>query len=156
MGVLKTAIAQEMDAKVKWTNFVEELIKDVATKTVGYAAGQIANIYIREAWWDRLLEMVRNSPSLDALERYEPYLKKDHADELAILYAEAVLKYVREIAGRQHYKTAARYLRRIKKLGIPAKGQRDCGNTSCRVSTAASLTGRAGFGVTWQLLKFGT
>jgi hypothetical protein len=105
----------------KWTNFVEELIKDVETKTVGYAAGQIANIYIREAWWDRLLELVRNSPSLNALERYEPYLKKDHADELAILYADAVLKYAKENTGRQHYKTAARYLRRIKKLGSPQK-----------------------------------
>jgi hypothetical protein len=105
----------------KWTTFVEEIIKDIATKTVGYAASQIANIYIREAWWDRLLTMVKNSPSLNALERYEPHLKKDHADELAILYADSVLKYVKENTGRQHYKTAARYLRRIKKLGSPQK-----------------------------------
>jgi uncharacterized Zn finger protein len=48
-------------------------------------------------------------------------VKQDHADELALLCADAVLKYVKENTGRQHYKTAARYLRRIKKLGSPQK-----------------------------------
>ena len=105
----------------KWVNWVAELIKDVATKSWGYPTGRIAEIYVREGWYDRLLEMVKKSPSLESLERYEKYLKKDYTDELAILYADAVIRYVRENIGRQHYKTAAKYLRRIKKLGSPEK-----------------------------------
>lgn len=114
--LMKQHVAQD-----KWTNFVEKLIGDVATKPLGYPAARIAEIYIREGWYDRLLEMVKTSPSLDALERYEKYLKKDYADELAIFYADAVLRYVRDNTGRQHYKTAAKFLRRIKKLGFPDK-----------------------------------
>ena len=105
----------------EWTDFVEGLIKDVDRKGRGYPAGRIADVYVREGWYARLLELIRDSPSLKELERYEPHLKKDYANDLAILYADAVVKYVRENIGRQHYKTAAKYLRRIKKLGAPEK-----------------------------------
>jgi hypothetical protein len=115
-GLMKQHVAPD-----RWANFVEELIGDVAAKSWGYPAGRIAEIYVREGWYDRLLEMLKTSPSLESLERYEKYLKRDYADELAMLYADAVIKFVRDNTGRQYYKTAAKYLRRIKKLGSPEK-----------------------------------
>ncbi len=105
----------------QWKNFVEGLVEDLSTKSRWYAAGEVANIYVREGWHDRLLEIVKSSPSLGSLERYEKHLKKEYADELAKLYADAVIRYVRENTGRQKYKTAAKYLRRIKKLGSTEK-----------------------------------
>lgn len=108
----------------EWTNFVEMLIVDVANKARGYPAGIIAEIYVREAWWDRLMEMIKTSPSLASLEKYETYLKKDYSNELAGLYADAVIGFVSNSTGRQDYKTAARYIRRIKKLGATEKAAR--------------------------------
>lgn len=104
-----------------WPILVEELIEDVQTKSRGYPAGRIAEIYVREGWHRRLLDLVKTAPSLESIERHEKHLKKYYADELASLYADAVAKYVRENTGRQHYKTAAKYLRRITKLGFPKK-----------------------------------
>lgn len=104
-----------------WPIFVEELIEDVRTKSWGYRTGRIAEIYVREGWHDRLLELIRTDPSLESIERYERHLKKDYANDLAMLYADAVAKYARENTVRQHYKTAVRYLTRIAKLGFPKK-----------------------------------
>lgn len=103
----------------KWPILVNELIEDIRTKSRGYPAGRIAEIYVREGLHDRLLELIRTDPSLESIERHERHLKKDYANDLAMLYADAVAKYVRENTGRPHYKTAAKFIRRIKELGAP-------------------------------------
>ncbi len=107
----------------KWADFLEGLIRDVSARSRWGATGQIANIYIAEKWWPRLLELVKESPTLQTLETYEQYLKKDFADDLAAMYADAVLKFAKDNVGRPHYKTACKYIRRIKKLGAPQKAE---------------------------------
>ena len=101
----------------EWVNFVEELIRDIAAGGIWKETTQIAEIYVRELWWDRLLDAVKRSPDFQTLERFEPYLKKEYADDLAALYTQSVSEYLKTSTGRPHYKTACRYIRRIKKLG---------------------------------------
>lgn len=73
------------------------------------AEGLLPTGLIRDRF-GRLFELVKNSPSLNELERYEPYLKKDYASEIALLYGEAIIRYAIKNVGRQHYQTIARYL----------------------------------------------
>lgn len=105
--------------KNEWQNFVEGLIDDLGKKDRWSSVHRIANIYIDETMWDRLFDLVKESPSIYNLETYEKYLKKDYADELANMYAIAVVEYLDQNVGRKHYQKACRYLRRIKKLGSP-------------------------------------
>lgn len=100
----------------KWVDFVEELIRDLSASN-RWAEAQIAEIYIKETWWDRLFKLVEKSPTLYSLDAHEKYLRKDYANELAGMYAGAVLEYLEENVGRNHYQKACRYLRRIRKLG---------------------------------------
>lgn len=107
----------------KWADFAEELIRDISTRKRWGGIAQTANIYITEKWWPRLLELVKKSPTLQTLETYEQYLKKDFAGDLAAMYADAVIEYAKVNMGRQHYKNVCKYLRRIKKLGAPQKAE---------------------------------
>lgn len=101
----------------KWTAFAEDMIKDILLKKPWPDSNLIAGIYIREQRWDRLLKLVQKNSSLNYIEYYEKYLSKDYADELALLYGEAIVSYMKNKTGRNHYQTACKYLRRMIKLG---------------------------------------
>ena len=73
--------------------------------------------YIKEQWWDRLFLMLKQNLSMENIEENEQYLSKDYSSELIELYSERIINYVEKYIGRNHYQTACRYLRRMKKLG---------------------------------------
>lgn len=108
----------------KWNDFADDLIQQIQAKNGWAHVEQIANIYIREQWWNRLMQLVMQHPSLHYIELYEKQLVKDYAPELAELYAHAIADYLKNSTGRNHYQHACRYLRRMKKLGASEKVNR--------------------------------
>lgn len=100
-----------------WHSFLEEIIKEVTPKSRWTYTALIRNIYIKEEWWDRLFIMLKQNLSLENIQENEQYLAKDYRSELIELYSERIGDYVEKHIGRNHYQTACRYLRRMKKLG---------------------------------------
>ncbi len=100
-----------------WYSFLEELIKELTSKNRWTYTELIRNIYIKEEWWDRLFQMLKQNLSLENIQQNEQYLAKDFSSELIELYSERITNYVEKYVGRNHYQTACRYLRRMKKLG---------------------------------------
>jgi hypothetical protein len=110
--VLKTHIEPE-----HWSAYLEMLIVDISGKNRWHSDGLVADIFIREAMWSRLLELVRQSPMLERFAQYESYLSKHYPTELIELYAKGVVDYLQNNMGRNHYQVACRFLRRMNKLG---------------------------------------
>lgn len=110
--ILKDTIEPE-----KWHPFLEEIIKEVTPKNSWTYTTLIRTIYINEAWWDRLFIMLKQNLSLENIQENEQYLAKDYSAELIELYSERIANYVEKYIGRNHYQTACKYLRRMKKLG---------------------------------------
>lgn len=110
--ILKNTIETE-----KWHPFLEEIIKEVTSKNRWTYTELIRRIYIKEEWWDRLFLMLKQNLSLENIQENEQYLAKDYSAELIELYSERLTNYVEKYVGRNHYQTACRYLRRMKKLG---------------------------------------
>ena len=110
--ILKDTIEDE-----KWHSFLEEIIKEITPKQKWTYIALIREIYIKEEWWDRLFIMLKQNTSLENIEQNEPYLSKNYSTELIELYSERITSYVEKYMGRNHYQTACRYLRRMKKLG---------------------------------------
>mgnify|MGYP001422006673 CR=1 FL=1 len=100
-----------------WNTFVEVIIKDIIAKKRWLDFDLIAKIYIKEEWWSRLLELIKQNPSLDYIDHYEKYLSKYFPDALVLLYGNEIVKYIKNSTGRNHYQTACKYLRRMIKLG---------------------------------------
>ena len=100
-----------------WHPFLEEIISDVTPKNRWKYVPLVRQIYINEAWWDRLLLMLKENLSLENIEENEIYLAKDYSTELIELYSERITNYVNKYVGRNYYQSACRYLRRMKKLG---------------------------------------
>ncbi len=105
----------------KWVAFVESVIQDIITKKRWLDTGLIASIFIKEEWWDRLLELVKKTPDLNTIDHYEKYLSKNYSNEIVELYANGILKYMKNSMGRDHYQNACRYIRKIIKLGARDK-----------------------------------
>lgn len=105
----------------KWTAFVEAVIQDITTKERWLDTDLIGSIFIKEKWWDRLLELVKKFPDLNTIDHYEKYLSKHYANEIVELYASGVLKYMKNNMGRDHYQNSCRYIRKIIKLGARKK-----------------------------------
>lgn len=101
----------------QWTLFVEEIIQEITTKRRWPDTDLVAMIYIKEAWWDRLLKLLTQHPSLQRIEQFEKYLSTDYAGEIALLYEQSIYAYMQNSTGRSHYQIACRYLRRMLKLG---------------------------------------
>ena len=110
--ILKHHVAPE-----KWSAFVESMLQEISSNREWVNTGLMARIFIKEEYWDRLLDLVKKSPDFMTLENYEKYLSGDYANELVNLYADAILKYMRNNMGREHYQSACRYIRKIIKLG---------------------------------------
>jgi len=110
-------ILKDRNNPAEWHVFLEEIIKEVTPKNRWASTGLIRKIYIKEEWWDRLLLMLKQNLSLKNIEEDEPYLSKDYSSDLIELYSELLINYVENYVGRNHYQTACRYLRRMKKLG---------------------------------------
>ncbi|PKP08269.1 MAG: hypothetical protein CVU09_16405 [Bacteroidetes bacterium HGW-Bacteroidetes-4] len=105
----------------KWNTFVEGIIQDIVSKKRWLDTGLIASILIKEEWWDRLLELVKKSPDLNTIDHYEKHLSKNYSNEIVELYANGILKYMKNSMGRDHYQNACRYIRKIIKLGARNK-----------------------------------
>jgi hypothetical protein len=88
-----------------WHPFIEEIIKEITPKNGWTYTELIRKIYIKEEWWDRLFLMLKQN------------LAKDYSLELIELYSERITNYVEKYIGRNHYQTACKYLRRVKKMG---------------------------------------
>ena len=101
----------------KWNSFLEQIIQDITNKKSWLDTYLIAQIFIKEKLWSRLMEMVKQNPDLRNIENYEEYLSKDYANEIIKMYSSGIMKYLEGNIGRKHYQTACRYLRRMKKLG---------------------------------------
>ena len=110
--ILKNTVDAE-----NWKPFLEELINEITPKTNWQYTELIRTIYIKEAWWDRLFSLLKKNVSLANIEQNEKYLAKNYAPELIELYSERITNYIEKYIGRNHYQTACRYLRRMKKLG---------------------------------------
>lgn len=109
-------LKQEIEPN-KWKDFLEDIIKEITPKGGWKYNGLVRKIYINEKWWDRLFLLLKENTSLENIESNEKYLSKDYSQELIQLYSERLIKYVDKFMGRNHYQTACRYLRRMKKLG---------------------------------------
>lgn len=105
----------------EWSEFVEAMIQDITTKKRWPDMNLIAGIFIKEEWWDRLLELVKMSPDLKTIDNYEKYLSKNYTNEIVELYANEILSYTENNMGRGHYQNACRYIRKIIKLGAREK-----------------------------------
>ena len=101
----------------KWEEFLEDIVKEITPKETWKYNELVRTIYINEKWWDRLFLLLKQNTSLENIENNEKYLSKDYSTELIQLYSERLVIYVDRFIGRNHYQTACRYLRRMKKLG---------------------------------------
>lgn len=110
-------VMKNIVAPGEWTGFVERLVAEKTSASRWADTGFIADIYVREQWWERLLALLREHGSINYLEYYGNYLSKEYPGELVKLYAKAVMEYMENSTGRTHYQTTCRYLRRMIKLG---------------------------------------
>ncbi|MBW6458232.1 MAG: hypothetical protein K0B52_03625, partial [FCB group bacterium] len=110
--ILKACVEPE-----NWKGFIEKVIEDILTGKRWPDIYLLSQIYIKEQWWDRLMEMVKKDPALRTIENYEKYLSKDYGKEIIDMYAAEIMKYMEKSVGRKHYQSACRYLRRMIKMG---------------------------------------
>lgn len=113
---------------VDWNDFVVKMIEEIKTKQRWLDFHLLGSIFIREEWWERLLDLVGDSQELRTIEHYEKHLSKNFPGELASLYSQTIMKYLDRHTGRNHYQTACRYLRRMIKFG-----ERDLANNTISI-----------------------
>jgi len=100
-----------------WNDFVEGMISEIRRKGHWSEIDVIGKIYIEEQWWERLLGLVSGTKHLPYIQHYEKYLSELYPAELAELYEKGIADYLKRMTGRNHYKEACRYMRRMIKLG---------------------------------------
>lgn len=110
--LLKSYIPQE-----QWVAYMDGIIAEICQENKYGAFQPVAEIYIWEKQWDKLLAWIRQYPDFYHIEQTEPYLKEMYPQELAALYQDTILKYLERNVGREHYQKCCQYLRRMIKLG---------------------------------------
>lgn len=110
--LLKSLIPEE-----QWAAYVDGIIAEICQENKYGAFQPVAEIYIWEKQWDKLLAWIRQYPDFYHIAQTEPYLKEMYPQELAALYQNTILKYLERNVGREHYQKCCQYIRRMIKLG---------------------------------------
>src|SRR5207249_12226704 len=93
--------------KEKWSAYLNTLIsKGKPRSSFGYPDNILAQIYIEEQYWDRLLHL-NEKADLSGLQAYEQYLKPRFPEETRNLFVQKVKLYADRNMGRDHYKQVA-------------------------------------------------
>ena len=97
---------------------MENLIADInRIFRFGDNYSRVAEIYIWEEKWDKLFELLKNSPDFYRIESAEKYLAGKYSEELAAMYRRLILDYMPGHIGRDHYRMVCKYIRRMMKPG---------------------------------------
>ena len=108
----------------EWDDFVCDIVAEIKNKGRYWDSELVAKIFISEKWWDKLLAFVKDCNRLSVTERYESFLAKQYAEEVAGIYAKQIMKFMENNMGRDNYKEACRYIRRMIKLGARAEADK--------------------------------
>jgi len=100
----------------QWESELESLVKRFSHSGWN-RMNRIADIYIRENKFDKLLELVTSDADLQVLKTYDKHLSKKYSSELAELYARELPGFLEANVARNHYQEACRILNRIGQLG---------------------------------------
>ena len=108
----------------EWPSFADELIRQFSIPGKWRDPYLLAWICIQEERWQTLLEVCSQHFTLNGIKEYEKYLADQYSVELAGIYKNRILELFDRHAGRNHYQEAARFIRRMKKIGavIMAEG----------------------------------
>ncbi len=69
----------------KWNDFLEEIITEIETRNRWNDLHLLANIFIAEQWWNRLMKLVQQNVSLPIIDQYENHLAKDYAPRIGTI-----------------------------------------------------------------------
>ncbi len=105
----------------QWQRSIEGMVKEINANLREAGYYRLTQLYIWELQWDKLFDLLSANPSLRRIAEVERYLSHDYAAELAAMYRTGILDYMKQATGREHYREACRYLRRMIKLGARAE-----------------------------------
>ena len=103
----------------QWSGFLEALIKSASAKSTDDRIYLLADIFVAEKLWERLLDLLSKKPDLACLDHYGQHLSSSYPKQLGPLYGQAVQNFLKKTytLNRKQYQYACRFLRRMKKLG---------------------------------------
>lgn len=101
----------------EWHDYPGGLIDDIKKESSRIDYKRISQLYIWEAYWDKLFELLRQNVSFERITDAEQYLTGSYSNELATLYKGLILAHLKRNMGREHYQAACQYIKRMIKLG---------------------------------------
>ncbi len=102
----------------QWSSYLNKFLIH-AEKNKRYMYAQVlAQIYIEEKYWDKLMDFYEKHMHLDksynSTESYEEYLKSLYPERILKLYHSKIFDYAERNMGRDHYQYIARILKKMK------------------------------------------
>lgn len=109
----------------EWRTFADTLIQEIKTRTRFPSIDHIASVLAHDERWGDLACELRPYPYASTIEQYEQCLAKEHAPEVADLYAATIRQDLGHAhsQGRKAYQKAARCIRRMIKIGQREKAE---------------------------------
>lgn len=105
--------------KKEWTAVAEEFIKEIRSQhrpVTGIRFNddtRLADIFVEEQYWDRLLELVQGSMALHFIDSYSSWLTAKFPGEILQVYHKALIEYASQNTGRNHYITIRERLKKM-------------------------------------------
>ncbi|MDR0606428.1 MAG: SWIM zinc finger family protein [Bacteroidales bacterium] len=110
--ILKTVVPSE-----EWVSYLDDFLLKSESQMRRIEGYVLAQIYIMEEYWDRLMVYVEKNIQLgkySSLKEYEPYLKSRYPERMLAFYQLQIINYAAKNIGRDHYKYVAGVLKTMK------------------------------------------
>ncbi len=106
-------------SKSAWPHQFRELLRHTqqSQNKHGVHFGTLAEMFIREKEWQKLLDLVGKHPSFEILDQYHKHLAPHFPQELIEIYEKMSKELLVHTTGRYVYQNVCQMLRRVKKLG---------------------------------------
>lgn len=111
--------------KEEWETEIENTIKEItqrinkSLKTFSWGNNYstflhyLGPIYVQEAYWERLMELIRKQTDIDHVFPYQNYLKDEYKEELVDLYIRLLETFADYANSRPNYRELVRKMKKI-------------------------------------------
>lgn len=107
--LLKSLIEPE-----QWPDYVDKLAREIKKTNYLFSYQELIDLYIWEASWEKLTELLKRSSRLEEIANTLPHLPAAYINQVTPAYKQLIFLYVEQYIGRSYYQAACQHIKLLK------------------------------------------
>lgn len=98
----------------QWPDYVDKLAREIKKTNYLFSYQELIDLYIWEASWEKLTELLKRSSRLEEIAYTLPHLPSAYINQVTPAYKQLIFLYIEQYIGRSYYQAACQHIKLLK------------------------------------------